>query len=82
MAHFRGAIKGNRGEASRLGTKKSGLTARLNGWDIGADVFLEYSEERGCDILAVYVTRGSSYNNSDRIVVGEFAVVNDILQKI
>jgi hypothetical protein len=31
MAQFRGTLHGQRGEASRLGSKKSGLTARVDG---------------------------------------------------
>lgn len=41
MAHFRAVIRGNRGEASRLGTKSSGLTAKLQTW--GYDLRLDVS---------------------------------------
>jgi len=32
MAHFRAVIKGQRGEASRLGSKKTGIYARVQSW--------------------------------------------------
>ncbi len=38
MAHFRGIIQGQLGEASRLGTKASGLSARLGSWQGGITV--------------------------------------------
>jgi hypothetical protein len=38
MAQFRGVIAGQRGEASRLGSKSSGLTVHCNGWNGGVTV--------------------------------------------
>ena len=32
MGHFRGLIRGGRGDASRLGTKNSGLTVEAASW--------------------------------------------------
>ena len=39
MAHFRAVIKGNRGEASRLGTKSTGIRTKLQTW--GYDVIVD-----------------------------------------
>ena len=58
MGHFRGTIKGNKGVVSRFGNKKSGLTAHINGRDIGVDV--ELSHENGRDIVRVWLTGGSN----------------------
>lgn len=33
MAHFYGTLQGNRGEASRLGTKDSGITTYAASWE-------------------------------------------------
>jgi len=33
MAHFYGSIQGNRGEATRLGTSNSGMSAVAASWD-------------------------------------------------
>jgi hypothetical protein len=40
MAHFRAVIKGSRGVASRLGTKRSGISALVQtwGWDVSVTV--------------------------------------------
>lgn len=58
MAHFRGTIKGQRGEASRLGGKNSGITANINGWDAGVRVVA--FERNGVDCFDVYQTGGSN----------------------
>lgn len=63
MAHFYGGIQGNRGEATRLGTKSSGLNGFLNGWNIGINVNLNYDEEEDTDIVSVYLTHGSTHGN-------------------
>lgn len=48
MAHFRGTFQGGRGtEASRLGTRKSGLSAHIASWQGAASVQL--SEKDGVD---------------------------------
>lgn len=60
MAHFRGTIQGVRGEASRLGTKKTGLTVTADGWDFGVEVRLWHDAKEGKDRATVYVTRGSN----------------------
>lgn len=60
MAKFRATIEGSRGEASRLGTAKSGLRASINGWNIGIDVYLRYDEKLGCDCVYVALTGGSN----------------------
>jgi len=45
MAAFRGTVQGNRGEVSRLGTKKSGITARINGHKIVCKVEMNLNSE-------------------------------------
>lgn len=51
MAHFRGTIKGARGEASRLGHKSSGLQVNAASWQ-GA-VSVELYERDGVDYARV-----------------------------
>lgn len=58
MAHFRGTIHSNRGIASRLGTKKSGLRVSANGWSVGIDVNLSHVD--GKDTVTVWLTEGSN----------------------
>lgn len=47
MAHFYGTLQGSRGEASRLGTKASGLQVTAASWDGAIDVSLDYDERTG-----------------------------------
>lgn len=58
MAHFIGVVKGNRGEASCLGTYRSGVEASAQGWHIGGRVRC-YVGEDGRDRVTVEVTGGS-----------------------
>lgn len=47
MAHFRGTVTGNRSTASRLGTKRSGLTVEAAGW--AGKITVEVTEHDGVD---------------------------------
>ena len=58
MAHFRATIQGMRGEASRLGTKHSGMIATIDGWDIGCDVTIRHHD--GYDVVRISLTGGSN----------------------
>lgn len=60
MAQFRATIEGSRGMASRLGTKKSGLDVRINGWNDGLRVTAYFDEETGKDVFEVFRTGGSN----------------------
>ena len=42
MSHFYGSIKGNRGEATRAGTKKSGYVSKAASWEGAVQVRLFY----------------------------------------
>lgn len=66
MARFIGYLKGNRGQASRLGTKNSGIEARAQGWNIGARIVLKV-DSQGRDVLKVYVNGGSSGDRSETL---------------
>ena len=57
MAQFRGIMQGQRGQVSRLGSKKSGLTARVDGWHSGIEIIA--SHVNGEDIFEVYESKGS-----------------------
>lgn len=64
MAHFYATIQGNRGQASRMGTAKSGMTAHIRGWDTGVRVYLWVGRD-GKDKVSVQRTSGS-YTGIDR----------------
>ena len=59
MARFIGFIRGNRGEASRLGTGESGMSASARGWNCGARIRLR-GLNNGGDQCAVYADQGSN----------------------
>jgi len=68
MAHFYAEIQGNRGEATRMGTKDSGMRAHIRGWNVGVKVYCTYNEETGEDEIEVYKTSGSNgYGHSELI---------------
>lgn len=67
MAHFRARIQGHNGEASRLGTKESGLFAEINGWEIGVRVKLRHTKDG--DYAEVYLTRGSNHPGTYRKIL-------------
>ncbi len=71
MAQFYGSMSGNRGEATRMGTKKSGFDAHIRGWRTGAKVYLRYNEETGKDEVSVYQTTGSGGCGQD-VIIAEF----------
>lgn len=58
MARYYATVQGNRGAASRCGSKHSGIRATANGWDTGAEIEIRYENER--DVVYVYRTNGSN----------------------
>lgn len=69
MGQFYGEIRGNRGGASRMGSKDSGLWGHLRGWDVGVEVSLR--NVNGRDMVTVYRTGGSN-SSSRRELIAEF----------
>ena len=67
MAQFYASIQGNRGQATRMGTKNSGIDGHIRGWHIGARVTVNHDEKTGKDIVRVYKTLGSSGFGSELI---------------
>jgi hypothetical protein len=59
MARFRAVIHGCRGEASRLGSEKSGISASVDGWNIGVNVRI-WVNDAGKDQVEVYLSGGSN----------------------
>lgn len=65
MAHFYASIRGNGGEASRMGSAGSGIEGHIRGWHIGARVYC-YVDEQGNDCVSVSITSGSSCRQSEK----------------
>ena len=59
MGHFYGEIQGNRGEATRMGTKASGFVGHIRGWNIGCKVVCDIDKD-GYDVIDIYKTGGSN----------------------
>ena len=72
MAQFYADIQGNRGQATRMGTKKSGLDGHIRGWHIGARVWMCFNEETQEDECTIDLTGGSRNGGSKRL--GTFTV--------
>lgn len=60
MAQFRATIKGSRGRASRLGTKKTGMVVTVNGWTAGVIIYADHDPDTGRDSFTIYRTAGSN----------------------
>ena len=58
MATFYGSIKGGRGEATRCGTKNSGIKASVQSWNGSVISELSYAEDRL--MVRVSTSTGSS----------------------
>jgi hypothetical protein len=69
MAQFRAVISGQRGSASRLGSKASGLQVAADGWNGG--VHVSVSHYNGKDYFLVIKTDGSN-GQGRREVIAEF----------
>ena len=68
MAQFMGTVQGAKGEASRLGTKKSGLHVTANAWRAGVTVVGDNDEDG--DYFDIFVTSGSNETRNDREFIG------------
>lgn len=71
MAHFRATVKGHRSEASRLGTKNSGMNVSLHGWNVGLQADIIHDGNGKEDIIEVYLNAGSNAP-SNRIFLGRY----------
>lgn len=73
MSYFYGTTVGHRGTATRCGSKSSGITSTANGWSIGGEVEVTYSDILQTDVVTFYTTNGS---NSHRSKLASFAIVD------
>lgn len=73
MAQYYADIQGNRGMATRMGTKKSGMNGHIRGWFIGARVFMRFNEDTKEDECTIDLTNGSNGGNSPKCL-GTFTV--------
>ena len=64
MAQFYADIQGSRDEATRMGSKDSGISGHIRGWDIGCSVYC--NEVDGEDHVSIRLTSGSNGNGSGK----------------
>lgn len=69
--HFYGSIEGGRGTATKGGTKASGISGHIRGWNVGARVYVQHNGETGQDKVTVYATSGSGGGGLD-VQIAEF----------
>jgi len=70
MAHFLGSVQGSRSEASRLGTKKSGLHTVAASWQGAVEVYISHDETTGKDIASVFLIPWHGAGISQTLYVG------------
>lgn len=71
MAQFRGTIQGQRGEASRLGSKTSGLVVTAASWSGAVQVTLYHA--KGVDMARVSLTKHHGQGTSALLYDGPVA---------
>lgn len=77
MARYYGVIQGNRGEATRMGSAKSGFWGHIRGWRVGAKVECRTDpKDADRDWVQVAVTHGSNGYGSD-LHVADFKETKD-----
>ncbi len=62
MSRFYGDITGTRGNVTKRGNKKSGLSGHIRGWISGISIYCNVNEKDE-DVIEAYATNGSSNNN-------------------
>lgn len=68
MSQFYAEIQGNRGGASRGGSKNSGIDGHLRGWSNGVRVVGRHNKETGKDEFSVYKTSGSNGSKPEELI--------------
>jgi hypothetical protein len=68
MAQYIGYLQGQRREVSRLGTKKSGLVATAQGWEVGARIYISWNEKTQEDEVWIYATSGTNGRRNAKLL--------------
>ncbi len=81
MAEFRGVLSGNRGDVSRLGSKKSGISAHIRSWK--NDIYmLLIGDNDGKDILSLTIPENLRVTlNNKSFIVKDGILKADSLKK-
>lgn len=68
MSHFYGTLQGTRGEATRCGTKSSGITAYAAGWGGAIRTDIWHDDKTGRDMYRVTLTPWHGSGGSSRVL--------------
>lgn len=68
MAQYRGTISGQRGQASRLGSKASGLVSYTASWQGAVSVSLWYDSRTDTDMADVSLTTHTNGAGTERVL--------------
>ena len=69
MSRFYATINGQaRTVATRRGSKASGISGHIRGWDAGVRVEGSYDPDTDADVFRVYATTGSNEHGADRLI--------------
>jgi len=80
MAEFRGVLSGNRGDVSRLGSKKSGISAHIRSWNNDVYAML-IKDDDGKDVLNLTIQNDLRVNlNNKPFIVKDSVLVDDSLK--
>ena len=71
MSHYYGRLQGHRGEATRCGTKKSGVRVVARSWDIEARTDIKWSEAIQADIVHFIVEDATGHQT----ITANYAIV-------
>jgi hypothetical protein len=78
MSHFYGTLKGNRGEATRCGTKNSGMITEAASWEGKIVVRLFYNEEKKEDWCSIHKSPHFGQGEHTLIYIGPIGKEADI----
>lgn len=74
MAHFYTTASGQAGEATRVGSKRSGVRAYVQTWTGRITVHMEHSANESCDVGCVILTPGPRGNGTHVDITGNVDV--------
>ena len=81
MSHFYGTVQGNRGEASRGGSKDSGIISHIASWEGAIKVQAWYDEKIKKDMVRVKKTKWRGVGENKVLYEGEMGEVMNNEQK-
>ena len=70
MSHFYGILVGNRGEATRCGSKESGVRTATASWEGSVRVIAWYDAENDVDMVSVSLASWQGSGESQELYLG------------